>query len=167
MGWTKLKLVRKAFGAMGLVEYDGTDMPPEMQQDGLSSLEAMMGQLDAEGIRLGYPLSDDPDDIDPNQDSKLPSWAVRAVYMNLAVELGASLSREVPSRVVTIASQSREALGGLFAKPEPYRMPSNIPAGAGHKGWPTTGFSILDMSVDDEDDLESGPDTVDSDLDFS
>lgn len=166
MGWTKQQLVLKAFGATGLVEHDGTDIVPEMLQDGLSSLDALMAQWDSQGFRLGYLASEDPTSGDLSQDSGLPDWAVRAVYMNLALELAGGLGREVSPRVAAIATQSLDALRSMFAAPTPYRG-SSIPMGAGHKPWPGTGFSILDLTDEDEDDLDGGSDTVDSDLDFS
>lgn len=164
--WTKQQLVLKAFGATGIVEYDGTDMQPEMLQDGLSSLDAMMAEWDSRGIRPGYLGSTTPTEGDLGQDSGLPVWAIRAVYTNLAIELAASLGREVSPRIAGIAANSYAALAAVFAGPVPMRLPPNMPAGAGHKGWPSRGFSILNLSAEDDDDLDGSSDPIDPDLDF-
>jgi hypothetical protein len=44
-------------------------------------------------------------------------------------------------------------------------MPSTLPAGAGYKQR-ITGFSILDLTDEEIEDLEGGADPVDSELDF-
>jgi hypothetical protein len=128
MGWTKRKIVEKAFSAFGLDSAFG--LPPDQLQGGLDSLNAMMGQWDSEGIRLGFNL-----DGDLESDSGIDVSRVRAVYTNLGVELAASLGREVSPRISGIASQTYDRLKALANRQRVVRLPSIVPLGAGCKGW--------------------------------
>lgn len=128
MGWTKRKIVEKAFSVFGLDSAFG--LPADQLQGGLDSLNAMMGQWDSEGIRLGFNL-----DGDLESDSGIDVSRVRAVYTNLGVELAASLGREVSSRITGIASQSYERLKALANRQRTMLLPNTVPLGAGRKGW--------------------------------
>lgn len=159
--WNKRQIVVKALGLSGLAKYDGSDVSPAMLQDGISSLDAMMGEWDSKGVRVGYAQSADSNTADPAQVSGLPPWAIRAVYSNLAVELAGGVGREVLPRTAAIASASWSALNSYLGKPIPYKIPNNMPMGAGFKRQYYTGYFILDAT---DEELEAGSD---AELDFS
>lgn len=128
MGWTKRKIIEKAFGAFGLDSAFG--LPPDQLQSGLDSLNAMMGHWDSEGVHLGFNLNGDLE-----SDSGIDVSRVRAVYTNLGVELAAGLGREVSPRIAGIASQTYDRLKALANRQRVMRLPSTMPLGAGRKGW--------------------------------
>src|SRR5574343_612915 len=128
MGWTKRKIIEKAFSVFGLDSAFG--LPPDQLQNGLDSLTAMMGHWDSEGIRLGFNM-----DGDLESDSGIDVSRVRAFYTNLGVGLAASLGREVSPRISGIASQTYDRLKALANRRRVMRLPNTVPLGAGQKGW--------------------------------
>jgi hypothetical protein len=154
MRWLKRKLVQKAYNAVGLLSAE-QELTPEEEDDGLDSLNAMMVQWDSEGVRLGYNPNGDLDS-DPGIDPR----AYRAVYLNLALELGASLGREIPPVVTIGATSGLSRLKSLVGKPIPMKLPSTTPLGAGHKGWREAGR----VFANEEDDALNTD--TDSELEF-
>jgi hypothetical protein len=132
MSWSKQDLVTKAFGQIGL-NYT-FDVQPEEIQDGLSTMDAMMADWNAEGIRLGYAMSSTMI-VDGSVDSGLPDTCYIAVFTNLAMILASGLGRQVSQTLTTTAKRTYNNLLAKAASAPPVRLPCNMPAGAGHKGW--------------------------------
>lgn len=129
MRWLKRKLIQKAYNAVGLLSAE-QELTPEEEDDGLDSLNAMMVQWDSEGVRLGYNPNGGID-----SDPGVKPQAYRAVYMNLALELGASLGREIPAQVMISAASGLSRLKSVLGAPIPMKPSGTLPLGAGHKGW--------------------------------
>lgn len=160
MGWSKLDLITKAFGVCGLAS---EDLSAEALQDGLSSLDALMAVWDAAGVRLGYPLSATPTSGDVSEDSGIPDWANRAVFMNLGIELAAGIGREVSPRIAMMAKQAYNRLLARVADPPRMRFPDTLPAGAGNKPWRGGNGGSSRFIQDEDDGIDAGPD---SELEF-
>jgi hypothetical protein len=154
MGWSKLDLVNKAFAQIGLASYV-FDLQPEQLQDALSTMDAMMGEWNAKGIRLGYAMSSTPIVVG-TVDSGLPDSAFLAVFTNLAVILASGVGRQVSPELNKTAKRSFDTLLALASVSKPVRLPGNMPAGAGHKGW--RGWDRTFIGRYHENDLEAGPD---------
>jgi len=133
MGWTKRELVNAAFSEIGLAEY-AFDVQPEQLQDAVRRLNSMIGVWDGRGIRLGWPLPSDPSGGDLDDDSNLPSWAVEAVYLNLAVRIAPGYGKAVAMETKASAMSAFNAVL-LNLRPIPQMRPDvmSIPSGAGFR----------------------------------
>lgn len=154
MSWSKQDLVTKAFAQIGL---DYTfDEQPEQIQDALSTMDAMVAGWDSEGIRLGYAMSSTMD-VDGTVDSGLPDWAYLAVFSNLAMILAAGLGRQVSQTLASTAKRTYNRLLAKAAAAPPVRLPGNMPAGAGHKGWRGWDRTFLSPKSTDIEAGDDGP----------
>ena len=131
--WTKAQIIEQAFAVLGLGDY-AFDMSAEERQTAVRTLDGMMAAWDADGSRLGYLLA--VGEADLNTDSGLPDWAMEAVYMNLAVRLGQAQGKQIhPSTY----ANAKAGLNAVMRRTTtiPQRVPNwtNMPAGAGNRGW--------------------------------
>lgn len=134
MSWTKRQLVLQAFEEIGYAYY-AYDLQPEQLQAGLRRLEAMMGTWNGRGIRLGYPLSTDPDVAELDTDSNVPSSANEAVYSNLALAIAPIVGKTASAETKKTARSAYLEVLSRFTKPQEQQMPSTMPSGAGNKPW--------------------------------
>jgi hypothetical protein len=93
MSWTKRQFVVQAFEEIGYASYT-YDIQPEQLQAGLRRLEAMMGTWNGRGIRLGYPLSSNPDSAELDVSSNVPDSANEAIYTNLAIRIAPIVGKD-------------------------------------------------------------------------
>ena len=148
MGWTKRQLVYQAFESIGMAHY-AFDLSAEELQGALRQLEAMLGNWNAKGIRLGYALSQNPDLDD---DSNLPDSANEAVYANLAIRVAVSFGKTVSLDHRKIAYSAYKVLLARAAKPPmPMELPADMPSGAGnkHETFISPGADSIDAGADD------------------
>lgn len=153
MSMNKRQLVDLAFESIGLASFV-FDISPEEQQSAIRRLDSMMALWDSKGIRLGYNLTVDPKNADPDQDSGVPDIAYEAVFLNLAIRLGAAFGKQVPRTVSGPAKDAYDTLLTIAATPPPQMQANRLPAGAGNR-WRTftrgpvdsltTGDSFLEL----------------------
>jgi hypothetical protein len=134
MSWTKRQLVVQAFEEIGYASY-AYDLQPEQLQAGLRNLEAMMGTWNGLGIRLGYPLTQNPDSADLDVSSNLPDSANEAVYANLAVRIAPKVGKTVSVELNRTARDGYKVLLSRASFPQEQQLPHTMPAGAGNKPW--------------------------------
>lgn len=129
---TKGELVEAALRKAGIASNATlTNIEPESMQDALNDLELMMLDLDANGIRLGYALSDDPM---PDDEHRLPDWAVSPVMYNLAVYILPDYLREATPTIAARAAHGMQTLIKAFAnKSTPsFQYKNGFPMGSGN-----------------------------------
>ena len=134
MSWTKRQLVEQAFEEIGYASYT-YDLQPEQLQAGLRNLEAMMGTWNGLGIRLGYPLTQNPDASELDVNSNIPDSAVEAVYANLAVRIAPKVGKTTSVELNRAARSGYKVLLSRATLPQEQQLPSTMPAGAGNKPW--------------------------------
>lgn len=134
MSWTKRQFVTQAFEEVGYASY-AYDLQPEQLQAGLRRLEAMMGTWNGRGIRLSYPLTNNPDAAELDVSSNVPDSANEAIYTNLAIRIAPIVGKTVSVETKQAARSSYMELLSRFAKPQEQQLPSTMPAGAGNKPW--------------------------------
>lgn len=136
MGWTKQQLIEKAFGELALAGYV-YDLDADTLESALSDLDAMMAEWSGLGIAIGYLLPATPDDSNIGDDAGIPDTAVRAVYMNLAVQLAAGRGKALAPQTLATALRGYNTLLGaaMRAAARPVSMPGTMPRGAGNKPW--------------------------------
>ena len=134
MSWTKRQLVTQAFEEIGYASY-AYDLQPEQLQAGLRRLEALMGTWNGRGIRLGYPLTQNPNEAELDVDSNVPDSANEAVYANLAIRIAPIVGKTVSMETKQTARSAYMELLSRFTKPQEQQLPGTMPAGAGNKPW--------------------------------
>lgn len=154
--WTKRLLINMAFDDLALAGYV-FDLTPEEINACLLRLDSMMATWETMGIRVGYLMSEDPSNADPDQNSGIPDWANEAVYKNLAIRQASSFGKAVPMSLLAPAKQAYDGMVGLIAA---YNTPQmqyrgNLPCGAGWKRANANGGPFVLPPIDR---LTTGPD---------
>ena len=132
MGWTKREYITQALEEIGLANYV-FDLTPEQLQSALRRLDTMIAQWNGYGIRLGYPLVNDPSDADLDTVTMVPDFANEAIITNLGVRLAPSYGKVVMPETKSQARDGYKTLLQRFAMPPEQQMPGSLPRGAGHK----------------------------------
>jgi hypothetical protein len=156
MSYTKRQLVDAAMAEIGLASY-AFDLMPEQRDGALRRLDSLMAEWNTRGLRLGYPVPDNPADSDIDADSNIPDAAWEAVITNLALRLAPSSGKQVNVATATTARHSLNTILARAALPAEMKLPA-MPSGAGNK-------SIDNPFIErPASDLIAGPDAV---LDFN
>lgn len=132
MGWTKGQLVDQAYAELALQGYD-FDISPEEEQSALIRLDAMMADWEQDGIQIGYAFADSPDGIDADTDSGIPPSANQTVFLSLAMQMAASIGKQLAP---TTMRTQREGYGKLLRKaafPPSQQFQGVMPVGAGNR----------------------------------
>lgn len=134
MPYTKRQFVLGALSELGLGDY-AFDVQSEELENGMRRLDAMIGEWNAKGIRLGYPLPNNPQDGNLDSLTSVPDSANEAVITGLALRLapayGKVLSRETKVRAKS-GFDTLVMLSGVTS-PIEKQYPSTLPVGAGNK----------------------------------
>jgi hypothetical protein len=156
MSYTKRQLVEAAMAEIGLASY-AFDLLPEQRELALRRLDSMMAEWNTRGLRLGYPVPDNPADSDIDQDSNTPDAAWEAIITNLALKMAPSYGKQVNPETKITARHALNTILSRASMPPEMKLPA-MPSGAGNK------------TIDDpflptpSTDLVAGPDAV---LDFN
>jgi len=156
MGWTKRQLIEQAFDEIGFAKYV-YDIQPEQLNASLIKLDAMMGEWNGEGIRLGYPIPSSPDNDSLSDDSEIPDSANRAVYTNLAITIAPSLGKIPSKKTENAAQKGYQTLLSRATMPNEMQLPGTMPAGAGNKSWRYRKDPFLNTP---EESLAAGSDNI-------
>jgi hypothetical protein len=136
MGWTKRQFVVQAFEEVGYASY-AYDLQPEQLQAGLRRLESMMATWNGRGIRLGYPLSANPDGMELDTETSVPDASNEAIYTNLAIRVAPIIGKTISIETKQAARSAYMQLLSRFTKPNEMQLPGTLPSGAGNKPWRT------------------------------
>ncbi len=134
MGWTKRQFVMAAFEEIGLAA-DVFDVQPSQLASALRRLDAMMGEWNGRGIRVGYPLVSSPSSSSLDTDTQVPDSAIEAVFLNLAVRIAPGYGKEVLPSTKASAIRGYNTLLARAVKPIEQQFPGSMPRGAGQKPW--------------------------------
>lgn len=156
MSYTKRQLVEAAMAEIGLASY-AFDLMPEQRELALRRLDSMMAEWNTRGLRLGYPVPDNPADSDIDVDSNLPDAAWEAVITNLALRMAPSYGKQVNIETKITARHALNTILSRASMPAEMKFPS-MPAGAGNKSFDNP------FTPQPDSDLIAGPDAT---LDFN
>tara|TARA_R110000851_G_scaffold128501_3_gene260953 strand:+ start:729 stop:1211 length:483 start_codon:yes stop_codon:yes gene_type:complete len=134
MSYTKRQFVSAALEEIGLGAYE-FDAQPEQLQSALRSLDNMLASWEAKGIRIGYPLPNNPEDSDLDEKTNVPNAANLAIIKNLGIEIAPSYGRQVSPGTTKVAKSSYNTLLAQHAQSANMQLSSNTPLGAGNKTW--------------------------------
>ena len=156
MSYTKRQLVEAAMAEIGLASY-AFDLLPEQRELALRRLDSMMAEWNTRGLRLGYPVPDNPADSDIDVDSNLPDAAWEAVITNLALRMAPSYGKQVNIETKITARHALNTILSRASMPPEMKLPA-MPSGAGNK------YIDDPFLPQPSTDLVAGPDAV---LDFN
>jgi hypothetical protein len=134
MGYTKRQFITGAFEEIGLADYV-FDLQPEQLQSALRRLDAMMMEWNAQGIRLGYPISSSPQESDLDTQTGTPDSAWEAVITNLAVRIAPGYGKTVAPDSKAVAKNAFNTLLQRATFPLEQQLPTTMPIGQGNKPW--------------------------------
>lgn len=100
---TRSIILRRAFGRIGLTDYE-FNVSPDERADARLTLDAMLGEWAEAGVDLGHTPSDGTDN--DGVEMTTPSWADAAIWNNLAVRLAPDYGK------VALADVRRDARRG-------------------------------------------------------
>lgn len=131
---TKRYIISQALNELGLF-----DIEPTRIQRALGRLDGLVAQWNAEGLRIGWPMTLSPDDAALDTETGVTDAALRALYLGLAVDLAPGLGKTVAQQTTIGAYNAKMALELHQATVPPIRVrPSTMPRGAGNTrpaGW--------------------------------
>lgn len=157
MSWTKRELVQNAFEEVGLASY-AFDLQPEQFQAGLRRLDNMMATWNSRGLRIGYPLTDNPAGSSLDEDAGVTDEAIEAIVGNLAIRLAPMLGKTVsPDTKASARSAYMALLSRRSQILERLIDVNSVPAGQGTKYWRFNGDPFLQR---EDRGLTVGPDDV-------
>jgi hypothetical protein len=134
MSYTKRQFVEAALEEIGLADYV-FDLSPEQLQSAVRRMDAMMAAWNAAGIRLGYPLTSNPDNTDLDTVTAVPDSANEAIILNLALRLSPSYGKAIALTTSAMARLAYNTLLSRAAMPAEQQFPQTLPVGAGQKSW--------------------------------
>jgi hypothetical protein len=133
MGYTKKQFVQMAFEEIGLSSAV-YDLAPEQYQGALRRLDSMMASWNSKGIRVSYPITSTPEDSELDTETNVPDRANEAIYLNLAVRVGAMVGKVIAPELKTNASNAYRDLLRSNINIEEVDL-ATLPEGAGNKYW--------------------------------
>lgn len=131
MSYTKRQLVEAAMAEIGLASY-AFDLMPEQREGALRRLDSMMAEWNGRGLRLGYPVPDNPSESDIDDSSNVPDAAWEAIITNLALRVAPSYGKQVNVETKITARHSLNTLLARAAMPSEMKL-HEMPSGAGNK----------------------------------
>jgi P22 tail accessory factor len=132
VSWKKRELINEAYGELSVAKYN-FDLTPDEMQTGLRRLNTMMATWDAQGIKTGYAMGSNANELDLDEESGITDAAHEAVFMNLAIRLAGGLGKALPLNTLVIAKQAYDVLLIAAAQPSKQQYPQGLPVGAGNK----------------------------------
>lgn len=132
MAWTTEQFVAAAYRKIGMADYV-FDLEPEQLQSAGSELHAMLAEWNAMGIRIGFPVSSNPDSISQTQNTGAPDSATVAIYSNLAVRLAPDHGKTPSPILLAQAANGYRAMVKASVNVIPVAQPASMIAGQGHR----------------------------------
>jgi hypothetical protein len=151
MSWTKRQLIESAFIEAGLAAF-AFDLTPAQLLAACRQLDNLMTAWDADGIKLGYAFTLNPDNSEPDTPSNVPPFANDAVVQNLAVRIGPAFGKMISPETKDAASRRLSSLSMRFAVPNVMKVPGGTYLGQGNKtdfSYFTPDPDMSPLSVDD------------------
>lgn len=134
MGWTKRQFIEAAFEEIGYSSYL-YDIDTDQLQLAARRLDSLMATYNTKGIRIGYNMSSDPNNIDLDADTNVPDSANEAIFLNLAIRVAPTVGKTVSVETKTSARTAYLTLLSNFMEHGEKQFQENTPAGAGNKPW--------------------------------
>lgn len=134
MGYTKRQFVVKGYSKIGYASYE-YDLTPDDLNEGLEYLDMMMAEWYGLGIRIGYPLTVNPEDSSLDTETNVPSYANLTIVSNLAKLLAPTVGKVTSKEINDTARKGYLKLLARATQPNAMQLPGTLPRGAGQKAY--------------------------------
>jgi hypothetical protein len=131
MATTKGDLARRALSKLSVTGWD-YEIDPEELKSACVSLEDMMAQWDANGIKVGYSFAEFPDAVEVSSPANVPDIAYKAIVYALAIEIADSYGKQVTAAIQAGASSGMSSLLSAIAYVPRSTYGNNMPRGSGN-----------------------------------
>lgn len=112
-----------------LVQASEAPLQPDEYADYIFSLNNYMGELDAQGIALGFTeVSDLGDDV------TVPLGALRGIIANMAIEVAPDYGGIVTDALAKAAAEGMKTMRQIGQSMGSSKMPPTLPIGSGNEG---------------------------------
>ena len=148
MSWTKKQLIVQAFEEIGLADYI-YDLTPEQLQSAVNKMDSIVANWETQGVRISYPMSDNPSSANINALSNIPSFANEAIYLNLALRLAPSFGKTVSQETKLAAFNAYSNLISKLTTVAQRNLTTDLPLGQGNKPWRNGGNDYIFPPPDD------------------
>lgn len=154
MSWTKRQFIERAFSEIGFGKRSYT-ITVEDFEDALAVFDSMALNWQARfGFGIGWPISDNPDDSNIDEETSVPLPLTQCVWANGAKAIASSFGKQVMPETNTLAKDSWENMVTFFEKLKGKPLPKGIPYGAGNRMWGRSRiFSPTPQPVDSHDNI--------------
>lgn len=133
MTWTKRQFIEEAFIEIGYgIDYD---LNPFQLEAAKRRLDSLLATWNGKGIRLGYPLPSNPSESDIDMECPVPDWSNEAIYLNLALRIGAMIGKTVANETKQAAQMAYTQMLQRLTMPSEMQFPNTLPIGNGNKPW--------------------------------
>lgn len=133
---TKRDLVEMAFEECGLPGYSFTAQPNEIAS-ALRRLDALMRELEVQGVRIGYNFPSAVGASDPDDPSLIPDYAINGVAGQLALRFAPGLGKTLSPEQKRAASLGMIAMQAASKVVPQVRLPRTTPKGSGNQPYAT------------------------------
>ena len=103
MGYSRKDFIDGALEEVGFASYT-FDIQPEQYEGAMRRLDALMGEWNSRGIRLGYPIPSSPGSGKLNDQTDVPDHAWQAVVTNLALRIAVMFGKQPMLSTIAAAS---------------------------------------------------------------
>lgn len=159
MSWNKRQFIEAAFRAIGL-SARVYDLTPGQMEDAMMTLDTMIAEWNADGIRISYPMPSSPEDSDLDQETNVPDSANKAIRLGLAIELAPDFGKTVSPDLKANFFRAYNTLASRHTQPVSKNFPHTLPLGAGNKDYR---FEERTFVIEEDQKIEVGND---GDLEF-
>ena len=128
MSITKAKLAERIHNVLG-INTRFTEADPSQVIATLTTVDDWMNSKGGIGNRLGWVENDENGDVDPDEETGLPQWAIQGVVYNCALLVAAYFDKQ-PSQAITLGAMSgMQTIEAKTAYIERVSYPDGMPKG--------------------------------------
>jgi hypothetical protein len=131
MATTKSDIVASALNKLAVTGFD-YEIDPEELKSGVTTLEYLMADWDARGIKIGYNFAADPETANISDPCGLPDIAFRAVTYQLAIDLADTYGKQVTQSIAASANSGMTSLLSAVQYQPQVQYPNRMPRGSGN-----------------------------------
>ena len=118
--------ITRAF-SIAKIKKDNIDIEPNEMNDGISTYNNLIAQLQIDGVTFGASKVDDKED-----DTEVPDWAQEMIETQIAIRLADEFNRPVTSVLAARTSRALKAVMRMVRRQRQSAFPNTLPVGSGN-----------------------------------
>lgn len=122
---TKGELANRILKAIG-VNTRTSEADPQEVSDVIEMIQDWMLSESANGVRLGYVVSESPD---PNEEAGIPDWSVLGVVYSVAEQACTYFEKQYTPSMARLARNGMQTITNRTVEVQPVQYPARFPRG--------------------------------------